>query len=184
MIGNASAEGASPDAERSDASRGVRGSPPGRTTGGGGWADGTNRRADAAPQRAPGGAAPGPAAVVLALLLLAPAGCTDAGAQERIELGPGDLPPSAGVVATGDTWQSVAWSGDPWHSFRGETTLVISHSLGRAPTSVLVYLAFDENGGGPGLATGDMARIVEATADRVTIRNDTEADFFCRVVLE
>ena len=118
------------------------------------------------------------------VLLVFLAACADAGAQERIELGPGDLPPSAGVAPAGDSWQSVGWSGDPWHSFRGETTLVISHSLGRAPQSVLVYLAFDESGGGPGLATGDMARIVEVTSSRVTIRNDTEADFFCRVVLE
>ena len=61
----ASAAGASPGAEPSEAPRGVRGSPPGRTTGGGGRVgyDGAggaeNRRADASPASSPGGAVTG-----------------------------------------------------------------------------------------------------------------------------
>jgi hypothetical protein len=117
------------------------------------------------------------------LLLAIAAGCDGAAAQGRIELGLDDLPPSAGVEAAGDSWQSVGWSADLWQSYPGETTLVVAHELGRAPQSVLVYLAFDETGRGAGLATGDMARIVEVTPTSVTIRNDTEADFFCRLVL-
>lgn len=121
--------------------------------------------------------------VVLLVLGLAAAGCDGADAQERVELRLDDLPPSAGVEAAAESWQSVGWQGDPWHAYGGETTLAVAHELGRVPQSVLVYVAFDPSGGGAGLATGDMARVVEVTADRVTIRNDTEADFFCRIVL-
>ncbi len=125
------------------------------------------------------------APLALAALLVAPAaGCEDANAQEHIRIGPGDLPPSAGLDATGEGWQSVGWSGDPWQPYPGRATLEFTHDLGRIPTSVLVYLAFDRGGTGAGLASGDLARIIEVTETTVTIRNDTEAELFCRVTLQ
>lgn len=126
------------------------------------------------------------ATVCLLAALAAPAaGCADADAQGRIELTADDLPPSAGLDPTGNAWQSVGWgaAGDPWQRYPGDTTLVVPHDLGRAPTGVWVYVSFSENGTRPGLATGDMAIVVEATDGQVAIANTTEADLYCRIVL-
>lgn len=116
-------------------------------------------------------------------LTIGSAGCEGADAQERIVLGPGDLPASAGVQPGADAWQSVAWGGDRWQPYPGEATVQFSHDLGRMPVSVLVYVAFDEAGRGAALAAGDLAHMVEVTETTVTIRNDTEADLFCRLTL-
>jgi len=118
-----------------------------------------------------------------AALAAAGLGCDSAVADERIEVTAAELPASAGLDAEG-VWQSVGWTGDPWQRYPGRVTLVLHHDLGRIPAVMLTYLAFDESGRGAGLAAGDMARVVEVTASTVTVRNDTEADFFCRVVLE
>lgn len=124
------------------------------------------------------------AAVTLLALLPSPAaaGCGDASAQEHVVIGLADLPPSAGLDPTGEGWQSVGWDGE-WHRYPGDVTLEIAHELGREPTAVLVYISFDPDGDGAGLAAGDLARIVEVTETTVTIRNGTDADMFCRVVL-
>ena len=120
-----------------------------------------------------------------AVLATATTGCGEADAQARIVLTRDDLPPSAGLDATGDAWQSVGWqaSGDAWQSYPGDTTVVIPHDLGRVPTGVWVYVSFADSGARPGLATGDMAIVVEATDTEVAVANTTEADLFCRVVL-
>lgn len=113
-------------------------------------------------------------------------GCGDADAQGRIELTRDDLPPSAGLDDTGQAWQSAGWGGagtGGWQPYPGETTLVVPHELGRAPTAVWVYVSFDEGGSRPGLATGDMAIVVEATETQVAVANTTEADLYCRIVL-
>jgi hypothetical protein len=101
---------------------------------------------------------------------------------QTIELGIADHPPSAGVT-DGDQWQSVGWLGDLWLRYPGRSTIVMEHALGRMPTSVLVYLSFDEDGAGSALTAGDTARVVSVDDRFVTIRNDTDADFFIRIVL-
>lgn len=118
-------------------------------------------------------------------LVAASAGCGEADAQGRIELTRDDLPPSAGLDDTGTAWQSVGWgaSGDGWQPYPGETTVVVPHDLGRVPTGVWVYVSFDAAGSRPGLATGDMAIVVEATETEVAVANTTEAELFCRIVL-
>jgi len=109
-------------------------------------------------------------------------GCDSANADEQITLTLADLPDrdtnAAGV------WQSTRWSGSPWHPYPGGVTLRVEHDLGRAPSAVLVYIAFSADGAGTGLASGDLARIVQVTDSEVTIRNGTEADLYCRIVLE
>ena len=125
------------------------------------------------------------ALALLAPLLAGGAGCGDADAQGRLELARDDRPASAGLDDTGNAWQSVGWqaSGDGWQPYAGETTLVVPHELGRVPTGVWVYVSFSESGSRPGLATGDMAIVVEATETHVAVANTTEADLFCRIVL-
>lgn len=120
---------------------------------------------------------------LLPLSALASAACEGADAQERIVVGPEDLPASAGVQPTAEAWQSVGWGGDPWQRYPGEATLEFTHALGRVPVSVVVYVAFDESGRGAALAAGDLAHIVQVNETTVTIRNDTEADLFCRLAL-
>lgn len=120
--------------------------------------------------------------VLLYAALICTAGCSAAGAQEHIRLTAEELPASAGLDATGEVWQSVAWRGD-WHRYPGEAIVEVEHGLGRAPMGVLVYLSFQEDGESAGLATGDLARILEVTPTHVQIRNDTEADLYARIVL-
>ena len=111
------------------------------------------------------------------------AGCRDAEAQERIVLGPSDLPTSAGL-GEGGTWQSVGWSGDPWPAFPGPSEVVISHGLGTEPRSVLVYISFEDSGASAALASGDLALFRQVTDTEVTLANRTNQDFFFRLVIE
>lgn len=125
--------------------------------------------------------------VLMGLVLMGPGllglqGCQSAHAEEHIELTLAELPASAGVQGT--SFQSVGWQGDPWQRFPGNATLVMPHSLGQVPHSVLVYLSFDDSGTSSALSAGDMARILEVTDTKVTIRNDTHADFYARIVLQ
>ncbi len=109
------------------------------------------------------------------------AGCT-AQAEETIHVPLSDLPAHARNPAP-DVWESSPWTGASWMRYPGHVTLIVDHDLGRRPTAVLVYLAFDSSGGGSALSAGDLARIVEVTGDHVTIRNDTDGEYFVRLVL-
>ncbi|MBW2461463.1 MAG: hypothetical protein JRH11_07440 [Deltaproteobacteria bacterium] len=109
-------------------------------------------------------------------------GCDANLPPQVIEVGPADYPPSAGTT-NDDSWQSVGWLGDPWLRYSGQATLIMEHELGREPSSVLVYLSFEEDGSGAALTAGDTARIVSVDDSFVTIRNDTNADFFLRLVI-
>ncbi|RLB45669.1 MAG: hypothetical protein DRJ42_29415 [Deltaproteobacteria bacterium] len=120
---------------------------------------------------------------VLAILgAAALGGCDTKLPPQVIEVGPADYPPSAGTTDD-DSWQSVGWLGDPWLRYSGQATLILEHELGREPSTVLVYLSFEEDGSGAALTAGDTARIVSVDDSFVTIRNDTNADFFLRLVI-
>ena len=58
----------------------------------------------------------------------------------------------------------------------------VEHSIGYTPRVVLVYLSFEAIGSEPAMAAGDLARIVSVDESTITIRNDTSAMFFARVV--
>jgi hypothetical protein len=79
-------------------------------------------------------------------------------------------------------WESSPWSGTPWIAYPERITVQLEHTLGRAPRAVLVYLSFDADGIDPVLAAGDLASIVEVTETTITVRNDTNAALFVRVV--
>src|SRR5690349_16359732 len=122
-------------------------------------------------------------ACVLGLLGLS--GCNGASADERIELQVADLPLASSAEGG---FETAPFDQGPWLRYPGRATLVVHHALGRAPRQILVYLSFHPTpipaGGGAGLAVGDLARIVAADAESVTIRNDTEGDYYVRLVLE
>ncbi len=87
-------------------------------------------------------------------------------------------------VSPEGVWESAPWSGQdaPWILYPPRATIELEHTLGREPTTVLVYLAFDEEATAPALAAGDLARIVEVTDTTITIHNDTSGSYFFRVV--
>lgn len=121
--------------------------------------------------------------LVLAGGLLFATACRGVDAQERMTLTLADLPPSAGPGTTG-TWQSVGWQGDLWHRFSGRLELEIEHDLGREPQLVMVYLSFAPDGAPAALAAGDLAQIVQVDASTVTLVNQTNQEFFCRIVIQ
>lgn len=119
-------------------------------------------------------------ALIVSLLLVL--GCK-AKADQRIVVT--DLPQASTTVD--GSWQSAPFfsSATPteWISYPGSATLEIHHGLGRVPSLINVYLSFDENGTGAGLAAGDLAHIIEVNATTIELSNDTEQDYFARVVL-
>lgn len=135
-----------------------------------------------------------------AALALALIGCDRGEDPTDVTLAAQDLPPSAGLVCGGESpgdgsfadggvpgeclWQSSDWSGDPWLSYPARATVTLPHTLGRLPAVVTVYISFEPSGEGSALAAGDLARIVEVTNATLTITNDTNTDYYFRVVLE
>jgi hypothetical protein len=115
--------------------------------------------------------------------LAAAAGCSDPGTDVERAVDPAEIP-CAGPDGF-DGWQSTPWSDPdcPWLEYRGRWSLQIPHDLGREPAIVLPYLAFDDAGSDPALASGDIARIHEVTDTTVTVSNTTEANFYLRLVL-
>lgn len=126
------------------------------------------------------------AALAMPLLLgcTALAGCEAHADEHRLV----DTLLCAETDAVTGVWQSAPWppaEGDcAWLPYEGRLTLEVRHGLGRVPKAVLVYLAFDPSGGGGALSAGDTAHVQAVTADTVTIRNDTEGDYFVRIVLQ
>lgn len=89
-----------------------------------------------------------------------------------------------GGVPEGCFWQSSDWSSNDWLEYPARRTLSIEHGLGRIPTQVLVYISFEPSGNGSALAAGDLARFHDITDTVVEIENDTNSDYYFRVVLE
>jgi hypothetical protein len=122
-------------------------------------------------------------ALPFALLLLTACVSTSG----RTVVVPADAPElaTASVDPVSGIWESVPFASPEclWLPYPGQVTLALEHGLGRAPREVLVYLSFDACGRGAALGAGDLFLIEEATDTRVVLRNDTNADFFARVVL-
>lgn len=89
-------------------------------------------------------------------------------------------------VSDDGVWESVPWSAPEarWLEYPPRVTVQLEHGLGYTPREVLVYLSFDPLGSEPALAAGDLARIVSVDATTVSVRNETSAAFFVRVVVE
>ncbi|MFK7988257.1 MAG: hypothetical protein AB8I08_19710 [Sandaracinaceae bacterium] len=93
-------------------------------------------------------------------------------------------PELAAASVEDGVWQSAPWSepGVEWLPYPPRATIQVEHTLGEEPRSVLVYLSFDPRGGQPAMAAGDLARIVAIDAESVSVRNETSAGFFARIV--
>lgn len=70
-----------------------------------------------------------------------------------------------------------------WLFFAGNTTYVFEHELGRVPTIVIGYIAFEADGLGATVASGNS--LVEAGREEtsITIKNTQNQDFFLQLVL-
>lgn len=98
-----------------------------------------------------------------------------------------DMPNSrAESLQTGGSvfaWESSGWE-DTWLEYPAEGTITIHHALGRRPLQVSVYLSFTPDPVDPGLASGDLARIVSVDDATVTLWNHSQNPLFVRVVVE
>ncbi len=90
----------------------------------------------------------------------------------------------------GDLWESAPWfdsvgSTDncPWFDYDGRLTLDVAHDLGRVPASIQLYVSFSSSGESAALVAGDLLRIVDVSDSVVVIKNDSNQDFFGRLVL-
>ncbi|MFO0680890.1 MAG: hypothetical protein U0234_02510 [Sandaracinus sp.] len=125
-----------------------------------------------------------PSSLLVALALLASAGCAKPGPAPLMEYTLDDLP-MAMRDPVADTWESSPWSGTgvAWIPYGPHAQIRLEHDLGRVPDGVATYLSFTEDGQTPSQAAGDLARVVEVTDTHVTVWNDTNGAYYARVVL-
>jgi hypothetical protein len=124
-------------------------------------------------------------ALSFALLALFAPGCGKPGPGNVVVYArDGGLPMSM-VDLSPDAWESSPWFGTDvhWIPYGPHVQLQLEHNLGRVPTGVITYISFVESGQNPSQAAGDLARLVEVTADHVTVWNDTNGSYFARVVV-
>ena len=116
--------------------------------------------------------------------LVAGCGSSSDGGVVRVSLE--DLP-CRGLSEIG-VWQSAppppfAVDDCRWLPYRGNTTYVFEHDLGRMPTIVLGYIAFESDGLGATVASGNAFGRAGEDEDTVAIRNSQDQDFFLQLVL-
>lgn len=92
------------------------------------------------------------------------------------------MPDDGGVV---ESWESAPWMPQDvgWIPYPGHVQLDIEHGLGREPQGVLVYLSFTPDGRNPGLAAGDLAQLRAVDETHVVVWNNTNGDYYARVVV-
>lgn len=78
----------------------------------------------------------------------------------------------------------MAGEGARWLSVDSRTRLEVPHELGRRPSVVLVYIAFEEHGCDGTLASGDVALIRGVNNERVILQNATAESYHVRLYLE
>ena len=71
-----------------------------------------------------------------------------------------------------------------WLEFRGCSRYEVEHPLGRAPTLVVGYTSFEEDGRFSTLGSGNSFVIEERSDSTVTVRNAQNQLFYLRLVLE
>lgn len=90
----------------------------------------------------------------------------------------------------GDTrYYQTSTAEGPWLPFDGETYLHLRHGLGVRPQNVQIMLSFnarplDPGGGGYSFAAGNQGLVVQQDEGEVTIRNNSCASYFIRVIVE
>lgn len=122
---------------------------------------------------------------LLGFALLGCGGCgNEAQAQTPIEVTPA-CPRSEGAV-----WESAPWPTTgaaatcEWINFDGRQTYIIEHNRGAVPLLVAPYLSFHPNGDSSVPSAGDMTRIIAVDENTVTLRNNTNENFFLKLVLQ
>jgi len=126
--------------------------------------------------------------VAFVLLGVVGAACGDPCGQAEDRLVPMSELPCSMTNAEG------AWESHPfppisdeqcyWLEFRGCSTYEIEHPLGRAPTEVLGYTSFDQDGSFSTLGSGN-SFVVQGVSDAsVTIRNSQNQLFYLRLALD
>ncbi len=95
-----------------------------------------------------------------------------------------------GRLLNADTWESTPIDG-PWLDFRAQRVYVFDlHDLGvdRLPEIVTPYVSAQKDplheGGNFTVAAGNLTEISGAERGKVTLKNDTCADYFLRVVVQ
>lgn len=100
---------------------------------------------------------------------------------ESPELAMASIDPESG------SWESAPWmqSADSrWLPYPSRGQLQVEHNLGRTPQNIIVYLAFERTGEDPAQASGNLARIVDADDTTLTVWNDTNGNYFARIVAQ
>jgi|GEM_PF-2056893 len=100
---------------------------------------------------------------------------------ESPELAMASIDPESG------SWESAPWrrSADSrWLPYPARGQLQLQHNLDRRPQNIIVYLAFEQTGLRPAQASGNLARIVDADETTLTVWNDTNGNYFARVVAQ
>ena len=95
-----------------------------------------------------------------------------------------DAPEPANASVVEGKWQSAPPFGADWLPYPPRATLEVAHGLGRTPVNLDVWLSFEESGAEPAKAAGDLARWIDADDATVTVRNETSAMFFARIIVE
>lgn len=122
------------------------------------------------------------------LIAAVASGCDGARADELRTIALADLPGQR-FDEVRCVWQSAPWTGTDWLSYPGRVTLDMEHgardcgSGGAEPADVTVYLSFDREGRFASQGAGDPVVIESVTASRVVIKNNTNQDYFVRVVV-
>lgn len=122
---------------------------------------------------------------LIGLMVLGCGGCgSEAQAQEPIQVSP-ECPRAEGAA-----WESAPWPGESgsascgWQSFEGRQTYVVTHNRGTVPIVVLPYLSFHPDGRSSAPSAGDMTRIIAVDETSITLRNNTNENFFLKLVLQ
>lgn len=81
-------------------------------------------------------------------------------------------------------YETMPWSAEeaPWLPYPPRDTIQIEHCLAQTPRVVEVYLSFEQVGSEPVAASGDLARIVDVNDVTISVKNETSAMFFARIV--
>ncbi len=121
----------------------------------------------------------------VALVVLA-AGCGSSGG-ETIEVSLADLPCQMQNAA--GIWESaplppITDEQCLWFLFRANNTYIFEHPLGRVPLEIIAYIAFDSDGTGSTIASGNAFLLNAVDASTITIKNAQNQDFWLRLVLE
>lgn len=124
--------------------------------------------------------------VVLLVLATLGTGCTNNGDGGTIEISLADLP--CQMENAVGIWESappppIADDACMWFPFDKNTTYIFDHPLGRVPSFIEGYIAFEPDGSGSTPGSGNAFLILEADESTATIRNSQNQFFWLRLVL-